>query len=162
MTEFSPRTALRSPRAMLDGYIILPRLIDKVRAYAQGALPEVYHRNLLRPGVTLDGRFLAFTGLDGEALRQVVLSSAVDEPVMQWIARHARPHSEEEKQRWASEVDGYRASGRVLLYLQATAPELAAQLDFSRFSLLDLIDMDEGRLPIPPSDESAGERQLKF
>jgi len=91
------------------------------------------------------------TGVDGEALREIVVASSTDEPVLRWIAEHGHPHSEEDKQRWAEEVEAYRASGRVLLYLQATHPELAACVDFTRFSLLDLLDMDEGRLSIPSS-----------
>ena len=66
---------LRSHRESLGGYILLPRLIDKVRLLAQGQLPQAYAANVLRTGFTLDGRFLAFTGLNAEALRQVILSS---------------------------------------------------------------------------------------
>lgn len=149
MTASPPQRFLRSPREKLDGYIILPRLIDKVRAHAQGMLPEAYHRNLLRPGITLDGRLLTFIGVEGEALRETVVTSDGDEPVIRWIAERGYSHSEEEKQRWAEEVEAYRPSGRVLLYLQSTHPELAARVDFTRFSLLDLLDMDEGRLSIP-------------
>ena len=54
MTAFNPLAALRSPRETLDGYIILPRLIDKVRVQARGELPAAYQRNLLhRPGFLL-------------------------------------------------------------------------------------------------------------
>ena len=67
----------------------------------------------------------------------------------QWVAQYATRHSVEEKQRWAAEVEGYRPAGRVLLYLQSTVPELAANIDCALVSLLDLIDMDEGRLAIP-------------
>ena len=151
MTTSHLQTLLRSPREKLDGYILLPRLIDKVRAHARGMLPEVYHRNLLRPGLTLDGRLLTFTGVDGEALREMVVTSDADEPIIRWITEYGHSHSEEDKQRWAEEVEAYRPSGRVLLYLQATHPELAARVDFTRFSLLDLLDMDEGRLSIPSS-----------
>ena len=152
MTTSHLQTLLRSPREKLDGYILLPRLIDKVRAHARGMLPDAYHRNLLRPGLTLDGRLLTFTGIDGEALREIIITSTSDEPVLCWIAEHGHSHSDEEKQRWAKEVEAYRASGRVLMYLQATHPELAARVDFTRFSLLDLLDMDEGRLAIPSSE----------
>ena len=75
MTASPPQRFLRSPREKLDGYIILPRLIDKVRAHAQGMLPAAYHRNLLRPGITLDGRLLTFIGVEGEALREMVVTS---------------------------------------------------------------------------------------
>jgi hypothetical protein len=111
MTGFNPLVALRSPRETLDGYIILPRLIDKVRAQARGELPAAYQRNLLHRGGTLDGRFLAFAGLEGEALRAVILSCETDEPVAQWVAHHATRHSAEEKQRWAAEVEGRGGSG---------------------------------------------------
>lgn len=60
--------SLRSPRATLGGCILLPRLIDKVRLHALGQLPPAYAANLLGPDHTLDGRFLAFTGLDANAL----------------------------------------------------------------------------------------------
>ena len=61
---------LRSPRESLGGYILLPRLIDKVRLLAQGQLPQTYVANVLKDGFTLDGRFLSFTGLNAEVLRQ--------------------------------------------------------------------------------------------
>ena len=162
MTGFNPLVALRSPRETLDGYIILPRLIDKVRAQARGELPAAYQRNLLHRGVTLDGRFLAFTGLEGEALRTVILSCETDEPVVQWVAHHATRHSTEEKQRWAAEVEGYRPAGRVLLYLQATVPEVAARIDCALVSLLDLIDMDEGRLAVPAPGGVADVEKRRF
>ncbi len=149
MWSFEPPRCLRSPRERLDGYVILPRLIDKVRAYARGELPKEYHRNLLRPGVTLDGRFLRFTGLDADALRAAILSTTSDEEVVRWIAQQGVVHSDEEKRQWAIQVESYRPEGRVLAFLQAASPALAAKVDLSRFSLFDVIDMDEGRLAIP-------------
>jgi hypothetical protein len=67
--------ALRSPREALGGYILLPRLIDKVRLLTQEQLPTTYATNVLGTRFTLDGRFRTFTGLNAEALRQVILSS---------------------------------------------------------------------------------------
>ena len=82
---------LRSPRESLGGYILLPRLIDKVRLLAQGQLPQAYAANVLGTEFTLDGRFLAFTGLDAEALRRVILSNHTDDEVLAWVQEHARP-----------------------------------------------------------------------
>ena len=48
---------LRSPRESLGGFIVLPRLIDKVRLLATGQLPLAYVSNVLGSGMTLDGRF---------------------------------------------------------------------------------------------------------
>ena len=44
---------LRSPRESLGGYILLPRLIDKVRLLAQEQLPQAYAANVLNAGLTL-------------------------------------------------------------------------------------------------------------
>lgn len=82
---------LRSPRELLGGYILFPRLIDKVRLLAQGQLPQAYAANVLGTEFTLDGRFLAFTGLDAEALRRMILSNHTDDEVLAWVQEHARP-----------------------------------------------------------------------
>ena len=139
---------LRSPRETLGGYILLPRLIDKVRLLAQGQLPQAYAGNVLGTGFTLDGRFLTFTGLNAEALRQVILSSRTDDEVLAWVQEHARPTTAAEKHTWAEQIDRYRPDAALVEYRTRIYPELAAQVDVGSLSVLDLIDMDEGRLPI--------------
>ena len=96
---------LRSLGEALGGYILLPRLIDKVRLLAQGQLPQTYAANVLGTGFTLDGRFLTFTGLNAEALRQVILSSHTDDEVLAWVQEHARPTTAVEKHTWAEQID---------------------------------------------------------
>ena len=147
MTRFR-RPALRSPRETLGGYIILPRLIDKVRLHAQGQLPPDYVRNLLKSGLTLDGRFLSFTGLDAEELRKNILSSQTDEEVLAWIEQNARPHSSEEKQKWAEAIDAYRPNPEWAEFRKQIYSDLASKIDVTAISGLDMIDMDEGRIPI--------------
>ena len=44
---------LRSLGEALGGYILLPRLIDKVRLLAQGQLPQAYAANVLNAALTL-------------------------------------------------------------------------------------------------------------
>jgi Domain of unknown function (DUF5069) len=125
---------LRSPRESLAGYILLPRLIDKVRLLAQGQLPEAYATNVLKVWLTLDGRFLTFTGLNAE--------------VLSWVREHARPTTAKEKHTWAEQIDRYRPDVVLVEYRTHVYPELAAQVDVGSLNVLDLIDMDEGRLPI--------------
>ena len=87
--SFNPKTMLRSPREKLGGYVILPRLIDKVRLYAQGILPEEYHQNLLSLNKKpFDGRFLSFTGIDRDPFRKVILSSRDDHAVLPGGSQH--------------------------------------------------------------------------
>lgn len=141
---------LRSPREMLGGHIILPRLIDKVRLHAQGKLPPEYQGNLLKLGRTLDGWFLAFAGLEAEALRQAILESETDEEVLAWVEQHAIPHTEEEKRQWAEGIAAFRPDVAGLEARKRNYPELAARVDLAMLGPLDLIDMDEGRISLPP------------
>jgi hypothetical protein len=80
---------LRSPRESLGGYILLPRLIDKVHLLAHGQLPQAYAANVLNAGLTLGGRFF-FTELNVEALRRVILSSRTDDEVLAWVQEPAK------------------------------------------------------------------------
>lgn len=148
MTDFPNPIPLRSPRESLGGYIILPRLIDKVRLLAQGRLPQTYATNVLGARFTLDGRFLSFTQLNGETLRQVILSCRTDEEVLLWVQAHARPTTALEKNAWAEQINRYRPDAALVEYRKAVYPELVARVDVRSLSVLDLIDMDEGRLPI--------------
>jgi hypothetical protein len=142
------RIPLRSPREALGGYIILPRLIDKVRLHALRKLPPEYVEHLLKPGLTLDGRFLTFTGLDAEALRKAILSARTDEEVRAWVEQNARPHTPEEKRKWAAQIDAYRPDPELAERRRQVYRELASRIDVANVSVLDLIDMDEGRIPI--------------
>ncbi len=140
---------LRSPRETLGGYVILPRLIDKVRLHACGQLPPEYVGNLLKPEGTLDGWLLAFTGLEAEALRQAILANETDEAVLAWVQAHAQFHTEEEKRQWVREIEAYRPDPVRIQYRRKVYSDLAAQIDVAALSVFDVIDMDEGRLPIP-------------
>jgi hypothetical protein len=143
----SVRPLLRSPREILGDYVILPRLIDKVRLHARGTLPEEYVGQLLMPAPALDGRFLAFTGLDAERLRNAILSARTDDEVLAWVERHARPHSDAEKRAWAQDIVAYRPSPDRVHLRRERYPAVAAKVDVGAISVFDLIDLDEGRLP---------------
>lgn len=143
------RTLLRSPRETLGGYCFLPRLIDKVRLYAIGKLPEDYHENLLKEGKTFDGRFMSFTGISSEDLRQAILESKTDEEVLSWILTKSKTKTEREIGEWVEEIkkdrpDSERARVRATFY-----PEVAKTWDISRLSPFDVIDLDEGRIEKP-------------
>jgi hypothetical protein len=136
---------LRSPRQTLGGYVFLPRLIDKVRLHAQGKLPLEYIGNLLKAGLTLDGRFLTFTALDTEDLRRAILAAKTDEEVLAWVESHAKPHTKTEKQQWIAEIEVYRPSAEWAQWRREAYKEVAAKIDPATLSIFDLIDVDEGR-----------------
>lgn len=140
---------LRSPRHTLGGYVILPRLIDKVRLHARGELPAAYLPQLLGGDGTLDRRFLAFASLDPEALRAAILAAAEDAAVLAWVERHAAQHSASEKRAWAEAIDAYRPDPERAQRRAQRYPEVAARFDVATLSLFDLIDLDEGRILKP-------------
>jgi hypothetical protein len=140
---------LRSPREILGGYVILPRLIDKVRLHACGELPAEYFPQLLGPELTLDGRFLAFTGLHREALRAAILAAPDDAAVLTWVEHYATPHPNDEKRAWAAAIDAYRPDLERVARRAKAYPTVAARVDVGAISVFDLIDLDEGRIDRP-------------
>jgi hypothetical protein len=123
-------------------------LIDKVRLHAKEQLPQAYVANVLVAELTLDGRFLSFTELDTKALHHVILSRHTDAEVLAWIQAHARPTTTSEQQAWAEQIDRYRPDAALVEHRKNLYPEFPARVDIGSLSVLDMIDMDEGRLPI--------------
>jgi hypothetical protein len=79
LTQHPPR----SPRVRLGGYVHLPRLLDKARAYAAGKNGE-YHFNC-----PLDRHFFEFTGIDHEAFLAEVKAGKTDAQVLEWVRAHS-------------------------------------------------------------------------
>lgn len=139
---------LRSPREKLGGYLFLPRLIDKVRLHAKGELPPEYCGQLFGKGNALDNRLLQFTGLDGESLRKAILTSERDDEVLAWVEKNAIRHTAKEMADWISEIDAYRPAPETVHLRKQNYPELAGKVDVGALNVLDMIDMDEGRIPL--------------
>lgn len=137
--------------------MILPRIIDKVRLRAKGLLPEEYHQNLLRPvdpqsGLyPLDGRFLAFTGLDPAALEAAILRLPDDQAVLSWvlawIQEKSVPRTIQEKNAWQESIETAPPDEKRTAHRRRTYPSLAHRPDIGALSPFDLIDLDEGRTP---------------
>jgi hypothetical protein len=156
---FRPQTMLRSPREKLGGYVILPRLIDKVRLHEKKLLPDDYVSNLLKgfdPETGLfpfDGRFLAFVGIDPEKLRKTILDSPDDQSVIRWVDQVATSHTAEEKERWSESLSGYfsEPTPERIAYRTQAFPGLGDLLGLQALGCansFDLIDYDEGRLSL--------------
>src|SRR5476649_887438 len=72
-----------SPHAMLGGYILAKRALDKCRADLAGTVGE-YHFDC-----PLDNIFFGFAGLKGADFKEFVATGADDEAVAKWIEQHA-------------------------------------------------------------------------
>ena len=73
------KRAPRSPRVRLGGYVILPRLLDKGRATVAGRQGEYNY------ACPMDQRFLEFTGIASDALKQQLAAGKGDWEILEWI-----------------------------------------------------------------------------
>ncbi|HUL54227.1 MAG TPA: DUF5069 domain-containing protein [Opitutaceae bacterium] len=80
LTQHPPR----SPRVRLGGYVHLPRLLDKARAFAAGKNGE-YDYNC-----PLDRRFFSFVGVDPDEFLAAVKTGKGDVAMLAWVNEHAR------------------------------------------------------------------------
>src|SRR5476651_1325394 len=83
-----------SPHAMLGGYVLAKRAVDKCRAELAGTLGE-YHFDC-----PLDNIFLGFGELKGPALKEFVATGANDAAVAQWIEKNAKKRERIEIIKW--------------------------------------------------------------
>src|SRR5438034_11382184 len=75
LTQHPPR----SPRLRLGGYVILPRMLDKGRATLAGKHGEYNY------ACPLDQRFLQFSGIDADALKQQLAAGKGDWEILGWL-----------------------------------------------------------------------------
>ncbi len=99
------KTAPRSARVRLGGFVILPRMLDKGRATIGGKNGE-YHYDC-----PMDQRFLNFVGIDAAALKKQLAAGKGDGEILQWIEKNAKhKRSEVEIANWSTHAEG-RAPG---------------------------------------------------
>jgi hypothetical protein len=93
-----------SPHAMVAGYVLAKRALDKCRAELAGTVGE-YHFDC-----PLDNIFLGFAGLKGSDLRDFVATGADDEAVAKWIEEHAIKRPRIEIIKWNNDLRYKRIS----------------------------------------------------
>ena len=142
---------LRSPRERLGGYVILPRLIDKVRLHAQGLLPEPC-RSVLRPGLPLDGRFLCLHRIATGGPSTAVLSNDDDEAILAWVTATALLHTSQEIEAWSDGLVRLQPDRALARLLGRLSPELAKQVEFTQHpcSILSTWMNGADRFPLVP------------
>lgn len=134
----------RSARETMDGWLYLPRYVDKIRLHLAGRLPADYQENF---GKGFDGLWLKHAGLDHEAFVAVVKNTLTDGEVCDWVRVNVKK-SPAEKAAHAHEllnrpVPG-DAAGAARLQLRKEQSGLGARDDLKTF--VDYIDADEHRL----------------
>ena len=77
----------RSPRETMDGWMYLPRYIDKIRLHLAGKLHADYQENF---GKGFDGMWLKYAGVTHEQMIEVVKKSVTDGQVCDWVLKHVK------------------------------------------------------------------------
>ena len=83
-----------SPHAMLGGYVLAKRCVDKGRAELAGTIGD-YHFDC-----PLDNMFLGFAEIKGSDLREFLATGADDAAVSKWIEQKAKKRERIEIIKW--------------------------------------------------------------
>ena len=134
----------RSSREIMDGWMHLPRYVDKIRLHLAGKLHSDYQANL---GRGFDAMWLKAAGVAHEQMLDVVKNSFIDGQVCDWVRANVKKSTAEK-----------RAHAKMMLNRPA-ADDAAAQERFKQrkqeFGLadrddvktfVDLNDADEKRI----------------
>jgi hypothetical protein len=88
----------RSPRALLGGYVLAARMLDKARAELCGTAGQY----LFNCG--LDRIFLAYKGITAKEVLTLLALGWTDEEVLKWIDSNGEPRTAEEIRAWAESL----------------------------------------------------------
>ena len=72
---------------MMDGWVYLPRFIDKVRLHLAGKLHSDYQENFTKG---FDGTWLKAAGVSANEFIEVVKNSVTDGQVCDWVRKHVK------------------------------------------------------------------------
>lgn len=138
---------LRSPFDQVSGLVYFGRMLDKIRLFAAGKLPEGWHaaRGTMMKG-SFDSRCCSFLKIDYAALEAEVLKGdKTDEQLLEWAFQNGRRPAEEEIEVWNGFMTkrGWRDAGTQRLnerLAEIGLPPGTVQ------TMFEFIDLDEGRL----------------
>jgi hypothetical protein len=77
----------RSPREVMDGWIYLPRFVDKVRLHLAGKLTPDYQENFTKG---FDGAWLKAAGVSPQPFIEVVKNTITDGEVCDWVRKNVK------------------------------------------------------------------------
>lgn len=134
----------RSPREMMDGWVHLPRFVDKIRLHLAGKLPPDYQENFTKG---FDGNWLRAAGVTAEQMIDVVKNSVSDGEVCDWVRKNVKK-SAAEKAAFNNFVLNRGAEPepelQTRLKMRKEQAGLGHRADIKTF--VDFIDADEKRI----------------
>ena len=132
----------RSPYEVMDGWVHLPRLVDKIRLHEAGQLPDDYQPNYLHKGFDL--AWFKASGVESDTLVGIVQNSITDGQVSDWVKANVKA-SDEAKAALRGKLLSYGTEGALLELLIKRKAESGLQDRDDIRCMFDYIDADEGR-----------------
>ena len=134
----------RSPYDREGGMVYFPRMVGKIRMHQAGELPPDYCANL---GAGFDLRCCEFLHIDYDALAARVREGGSDEDLLEWSFSTGRRPQEGEIFMWNEYLRKCGWNDHYSERLQARLEELGLAGRTDLKTMLDLIEVDEGREP---------------
>jgi hypothetical protein len=137
------RICPRSPRETMDGWMYLPRYIDKIRLHLAGKLHSDYTENL---GKGFDALWLKTAGVTHEKMVEVVRNSLTDGEVCDWVRHNVKRTAAEKAAHREDMLNRPKpddAQGLARLQMRKEQAGVAQRDDVRCF--VDVIDADENR-----------------
>ena len=133
----------KSPNEACQGLLYFPRMLDKIRLKAEGALPDAYHANL---GRAMDGWTCSFLKIDYKAMAAQVAKGLGDEEVLEWCYAHGRRPDEFDINVFNEFMrkKGFRDEMTERLAWRKGESQASDRDDIQTF--FDYLDFDEGRM----------------
>ena len=127
----------RSPYDMIAGIVMMPRTLDKCKAYNAGTLGE-YHYNC-----PLDKVLFQFLDVTSNEFAEVVEELENDEKIEEWIRERLEDKSQKEKDQFNNELrHSIPEDLDKKKWIESEKKRLRKN---NYFSFFDNIDADEGR-----------------
>src|SRR6266516_5700472 len=133
---------LRSPCDTVGGLVYFGRMVDQIRAHANGELPREYQANL---GKALDEHCVNFLGVSYNVLVQYVNEGVSDEAILESCFGMGHRHSEAEIYIWNEFMlkRGWHDDASLTLKQLKREQGLTARSEIE--TIFQLIDAAEGR-----------------
>ena len=134
----------RSPAEKVGGLVYFARMLDKIRAHAEGQLPPEYVEKL---GSGFDGRCVRFLGVKYDDLVARVKEGGLDEEIFQWAYARGRKPSEEDMENWNEFLRKCGWKDSIMPTLERRKKESGLQDRDDIETMFQFIDADEERTP---------------
>ena len=134
----------RSPRETMDGWMYLPRYLDKIRLHLAGKLHSDYQENF---GKGFDGMWLKAAGVTHEQMIEVVKKSITDGEVCDWVRRNVKKSPAEKAAHRNDMLSRPKADDtEALARLKMRKEQCGGAHRDDVKTFVDVIDLDEKRI----------------